>query len=207
MILDITSSDKNKYFRKNSKHGVIYKITNLINGEFYIGSSTNLYKRYYTHLNDMRNQRKTCVRLNRAVNKYGEDNFKFQIIARCPMEYVIRLEQWFISNSYPQYNIAKIAGSNLGIKRSQEVKLERSIIQKKNWDDVEYRKHHLEKLSENWKHGSNHKGAKIDESKVIKIKILLKECVSSVNISNELKVSLYIVKDIKRGKTWKHVNI
>ena len=207
MILDITVSDKDKYFRKNSKDGVIYKITNLINGELYIGSSTNLYKRYYTHLNHMRSQKKTCIKLNRAVNKYGEDNFKFQIIARCPIEYVIRLEQWFISNLYPQYNIAKIAGSNLGIKRSKEVKLERSNIQKKNWDNVEYRKHHLQKLSENWKQGSNHRGAKINESKVIEIKTLLNQSVASVNIANQLNVSLYTVKDIKRGKTWKNVNI
>lgn len=205
MILDITTYDKKKYFSKNFKGGVVYKITNIINGHFYIGSSANLNKRYYTHLNDMRKEKKTCIKLNRAVKKYNEDNFKFEIIAKCPAEYAIKLEQWFLSNLKPEYNIAKIAGSNLGIKRSEEVKKERSSIQKKHWENNDYRNHHILKLSLNWKQGSSHSMAKIDEHKAYEIKKLLSQSKSYDYICSNLNVSLYTVKDIKRNKTWKHV--
>ena len=74
MVLDISKSDKIKYFKKTVKKGIVYKITNLLNNDFYIGSTINLYKRYYTHLQDMKTQRRTCIKLNRSVNKYGIDN-------------------------------------------------------------------------------------------------------------------------------------
>jgi group I intron endonuclease len=156
MILDISIEDKKKYFTEKFKGGVIYKIINILNGEFYIGSSSNLQKRYYTHLYDIRKQNKTCIRLIRAVNKYKEENFKFQIIAKCPIQYVLKLEQWFLDNLKPEYNIAKIAGSNLGIKRTEEVKLNKSNSQKEKWQDEDYKIKHLLNLSNNWKSGIDH---------------------------------------------------
>ena len=207
MILSINHIDKQKYLRKKSKDGVIYKITNLINKKFYIGSSTNLYKRYYTHVNHMKTNKKSCVKLNRAAQKYGFDNFKFEIIARCPFEYVLKLEQWFITNLNPEYNIAKFAGSNLGIKRTEEVKFKKSTSQKKNWKDETYRHEHLENLSRNWKTGSNHNMAKLTEDQVIEIKKQLVNNFLPKQVSENLKVSYYSVKDIHRGKTWKHVVI
>jgi group I intron endonuclease len=206
MLLNISNKDKQEYFSKKKKGGIVYKITNILDNNFYIGSSTNLNKRYYTHLNDMRTEKKTCIKLNRAVKKYNESNFKFEILAKCPIEYVIKLEQWFISNLNPHYNIAKIAGSNLGIKRSKKVKKERSKIQKLNWTKEDYRTRHIEKLSLNWKKGSLHKLAKVNEEVAKNIKMLLnsKTC---LEVSNELNISVYIIKDIKRNKTWRHVII
>lgn len=186
---------------------MIYKITNLIDGKFYIGSSTNLYKRYYTHVNHINTNRKSCVKLIRAVQKYGSDNFKFEIVAKCPVEYVLKLEQWFITNLNPEYNVAKVAGSNVGIKRSDEVKLQRSMIQKENWSDDRYRQHHLDKLSLNWKTGSDHRCAKIDEDVARQIKMLLSQSKTCIEVANQLHVGLYTVKDIKRNKTWKHVTL
>jgi group I intron endonuclease len=205
MLLAISNEDKQKYFCKKERGGVVYKITNTINNDFYIGSSVNLNKRYYTHLNHMRNEKKTCIKLNRAVKKYNEDNFKFEIIAKCPEEYVLKLEQWFISNLNPNYNIAKIAGSNLGIKRTKKVKIERAKIQKLNWSNKEYREHHIQKLALNWKKGSLHKFAKVNEEIVKEIKLLLLESKTCLEISTQLNVSIHIVKDIKINKTWKHV--
>ena len=171
MILDISKSDKIKYFKKTIKKGIVYKITNLLNNDFYIGSTINLYKRYYTHLQDMKTKKRTCVKLNRSVNKYGIDNFKFEIIAKCPIEYVIKLEQWFIDNLKPQYNIAKIAGSNFGIKRTEEFKASMSKLQKEKWKDEEYKVNSLEKLSNNWKKGEDHPYYGKKHSEEIKQKI------------------------------------
>jgi group I intron endonuclease len=207
MILNISPTDKKIYLCKNCKHGIVYKITNTLNGDFYIGSSTNLYKRYYTHMNHMRKGIKSCVILNRAAEKYGEKNFTFEIVAKCPIEYVIKLEQWFITNLKPQYNIAKIAGSNLGIKRTKETKLKKSISQKENWKDETYRTKHLENLSKNWKTGSNHKMAKLTEDQVIEIKKQLLTGLLPKQVADKLKLSYHSIKDIHRGKTWKHIMI
>jgi len=207
MILKLDNVEKRIYFCKNCKYGIIYKITNTLNGDFYIGSSTNLYKRYYTHMNHMRKGIQSCIKLIRAAQKYGENNFSFEILAKCPNEYVLKLEQWFISNLNPHYNVAKIAGSNFGIKRTEETKLKKSVSQKENWKDEAYRTKHLENLSKNWKAGSNHKMAKLTEEQVIEIKKQLTNGLLPKQVADSLKVSYHSVKDIHRGKTWKNVTI
>lgn len=206
MILNINDIDKSIYLKKKSKKfGIIYKIENKLNSDYYIGSSNNIYKRYYTHIRDIRKNNNTCVKLVRAAQKYGEDNFEFSILAKCPIEYTIKLEQWFLDNLSPKYNIAKIAGSNHGIKRSEKFKKIKSKSQKNNWLNFDYRNHHLDKLSLNWKSGSNHRMAKINEEKASKIKKLLSDGKNCVEVSRLLDVGYHIVKDIKRNKTWKNV--
>lgn len=207
MILAISSESKQKYFSEKQKGGVIYKITNGIDGKFYIGSTNNLIKRYYTHINHIRTNKNTCIKLIRAVNKYGEDNFKFEIVCECSTEEILKTEQDYIDNLNPHYNVAKIAGSNLGIKRTEEVKLKKSASQKENWKDETYRTKHLENLSNNWKVGSNHKMAKLTEEQVIEIKKQLANDLLPKQVADSLKVSYHSVKDIHRGKSWKHITI
>ena len=207
MILSINNRDKQKYFSNKNKGGIVYRITNTIDGKFYIGSTNNLIKRYYTHIYDIRSEKNTCVKLIRAVKKYGEDNFKFEIILSCPSEYVLKAEQWFIDNLKPDYNIAKVAGSNIGIKRTEEVKHKKSVSQKENWEDESYRAKHLENLSKNWKSGVSHKMAKLTEEEVINIKKQLLNGTLPKKVADNLKVSYHSVKDIHRGKTWKHITI
>lgn len=207
MILSINDRDKQKYFSNKNKGGIVYRITNIVNGKFYIGSTNNLIKRYYTHIYDIRSEKNTCVKLIRAVKKYGEDNFKFEIILSCPSEYVLKAEQWFIDNLKPDYNIAKIAGSNIGIKRTEEVKYRKSESQKQKWKDELYRTKHLENLSKNWKSGVSHKMAKLTEDEVVNIKKQLLNGILPKKVAENLKASYHSVKDIHRGKTWKHITI
>jgi group I intron endonuclease len=55
---------------------VIYKITNLVNGKVYIGQTTKSIKeRWKWHV-----AHKGCKFLNRAIRKYGKDNFKIEEI-------------------------------------------------------------------------------------------------------------------------------
>ncbi len=98
----------------------IYKITNLTNKKFYIGSAVNFHHRKRVHLHDLRKNKHHSIYLQRAFNKYGEKNFVFELIAKTPKEYLLKLEQWFINNLKPKYNIAKIAGSTMGIKLSEK---------------------------------------------------------------------------------------
>jgi len=207
MEMLINNENKQKYFSEKQKGGVVYKITNKLDGKFYIGSTSNLIKRYYTHINHIRTGKNSCVKLIRAVNKYGEENFTFEIVCECPIEEVLKIEQRYIDSLKPHYNVAKIAGSNLGIKRTEEVKLKKSASQKENWKDESYRVKHLENLSKNWKSGSNHKMAKLTEEQVIEIKKQLSTGLLPKQVADNLKLSYYSIKDIHRGKTWKHIKI
>lgn len=113
--------------RPNEKSGV-YKITNLINGKFYIGSSHTLYIRIKTHLRELKHNRHCNKHLQNAWKKYGKDNFKFEIISICPKEYRDKLEQWFIDNLKPEYNIQLITNLHKEWTKTLEQRLKTTKI-------------------------------------------------------------------------------
>lgn len=55
----------------------IYKVTNLINGKIYIGQSVNPEQRFKSHLYK---REKSISLINRAVDKYGKENFTMEIL-------------------------------------------------------------------------------------------------------------------------------
>ena len=57
--------------------GYIYFITNKINKKQYIGETTNFEKRKSRHLSDLRANKHHSEKLQRAYNKYGEENFEW----------------------------------------------------------------------------------------------------------------------------------
>ena len=66
----------------------IYKITNLINNNAYIGLSINIEKRWLAHKErsqDVFNKEYDKI-LYKAFRKYGIDNFKFEILEECKPE-------------------------------------------------------------------------------------------------------------------------
>lgn len=63
----------------------IYKITNTINNQSYIGQSINIEKRWNVHKKQYKNKKSHSYDypLYRAFRKYGINNFKFEIIEVC----------------------------------------------------------------------------------------------------------------------------
>lgn len=75
----------------------IYKITNIKNGKFYIGSSINLELRHRQHILGLRANRHSCIRLQNSFNKYGEESFKYEVIEELDSEDQIRdREQYYL---------------------------------------------------------------------------------------------------------------
>ena len=58
----------------------IYKIRNVVNGKFYIGSTANTKTRFYNHRRHLRKGTHHCAHLQAAWNKYGEECFKFEVV-------------------------------------------------------------------------------------------------------------------------------
>jgi len=100
----------------------IYRIINLINGNFYIGSAKNLKIRKKLHFNRLRKGNHDNRHLQYAYNSYGENNFRFEILIYCDMCNLLLYEQQCIDKFNPEYNIRKIATSNLGLKHTAEAK-------------------------------------------------------------------------------------
>jgi group I intron endonuclease len=65
---------------------VIYKIVNLVNDKFYVGSTTNKKVRFREHRKQLRGNRHHCKHLQAAWNKYGEKKFDFRVVEEVPVE-------------------------------------------------------------------------------------------------------------------------
>lgn len=114
----------------------IYKITNIINNKIYIGSSINLYNRKSQHLKLLKYGKHENSYLQNSFNKYGEENFKWEIIEYVEIiddreklkEILLNREQFYLDEykSYDNkigYNLLAVAGSRLGSKHSEKTLL------------------------------------------------------------------------------------
>ena len=141
----------------------IYRIICKVNNKQYIGSACNIQIRKQNHFSYLKRNKHHSILLQRAYNKYGKDNFYFEILAYCPKEYLIKLEQWFLDNMKPEYNIQKIAGSNLGYKHTEATKKKLSLKRmgiKPSKDSIEKQRQKMLKFK--------HKLESIEKMKIIK---------------------------------------
>lgn len=63
---------------------VVYKITNMENGKYYIGSAKSFALRKWQHRNDLRKGVHKNPHLQASWNKYGPDAFVFEILEEVP---------------------------------------------------------------------------------------------------------------------------
>ena len=100
----------------------IYKIENKINKDIYVGSSVNLSNRKSRHFKDLEKQIHHSIILQRAVNKYGIENFDFIIIEKCNKDDLLNREQYYLDTLQPLYNILSNAGNSIGHIVSEKTK-------------------------------------------------------------------------------------
>lgn len=140
------------------KHYLVYKTTNLVNGKIYIGQHQTY------DLND--GYLGSGILIQRAIEKYGEENFKREILFECSsVEEMNAKEAELVNEEFLKrddvYNL-KLGGdggfdfiTRNGLNNSANNNILASIASQKLWDDpefrkrlTEYRSHHMKKL---WK--------------------------------------------------------
>ena len=114
----------------------IYEITNTINGHRYVGSAVDIKGRWQNHKITLPRGTHRNGHLQNAWNKYGEDVFEFEVIEYWEPEFLISMEQWWMNMLQPEYNIAPVAGSCLGIKRTAEANANNAAAQMGNTNAI-----------------------------------------------------------------------
>lgn len=99
----------------------IYSITSPT-GAQYIGSAVYFAGRWAGHRRDLRKNQHGNFRLQKAWNKWGEAQMRFQKILICAPEMLLIYEQIALDTLRPGYNICRIAGNSFGLKRSDETR-------------------------------------------------------------------------------------
>lgn len=160
----------------------IYKITNKVNNNSYIGLSKNIEKRWSDHKGHMNGSRQDCIDkvLYKAMRKYGVDNFEMEILEECEENKLIEREIYWI-NYYDTFKNRRHYNSTPG----GDLAGPNSI-----------------------KQGEDHGMAKLTEKEVVFCRKCYKEGKRSRDIytkyfADKVKYSGFL--RMWHGKTWKHI--
>lgn len=110
----------------------IYSITNIINGKLYIGKSKNIKSRWLDHERNLRKNKHHNDYLQNAWNKYGEVNFKFDVVEitdeECKLDEleIYYIKQFNSTNDNYGYNIRE-GGDGGSMGEYSKAKLRKSM--------------------------------------------------------------------------------
>ena len=141
----------------------VYKITNKITGECYIGSSKNVYRRWIEHRSTYTWKKCPNNRLYQNMQKYGLDQFRFEIIVPAAPTHLKICEQEFINIYKPTYNNNRANGTDKAKKTEydkryrEEHRAERAALRK------QYNKEHRTEINEYMKQYNKEHRTEINE--------------------------------------------
>lgn len=201
--------DQEKY--KNSVG--IYIIKNIINNKVYVGQTLqNFQRRYWHHYWKLNDNSHDNHHLQAAWNKYGENNFVFEVIEIIDDDRLIEEREvyWinYFLNNNQSYNMALGGGGKRGVPMSDKAK---KIVGAKN------RIHNLGKIAsdETKQKMSNARTGKrvyrhndqLNDSQVVLIKTKLINGERPVDISKELKIPYKVINNIYSGNSYRTVYV
>jgi len=131
----------------------IYKIKNNLNEKFYIGFTTqkNPIIRFRQHISTARYNTKNNQPVIRAIRKYGEENFSFQILLEGESNFLLKIEEpRLIKELNPEYNATLGGDGILGYKHTDRTKeiCRLSTLGKK--ENEEHKKWRSKKIKDGW---------------------------------------------------------
>ena len=112
-------TSKELVIKDNKDKSGVYRWTHIYSGKSYIGSSSNLSKRFsnYYSINYIADPKRNML-IHKALLKYGYSAFTLEILEYCNIKILIEREQYYLNLLKPEYNILTIAGSSVGFKHS-----------------------------------------------------------------------------------------
>lgn len=104
--------------------------TNTLNGKRYIGvSKRGLAARRRTHYYDVRIGNYRCPLFHRAIHKYGNDAFKWEILSEfSSFQEMMDEEIKLIAELSPEYNITKGGGGTLGVSNPLKEEHKKKVV-------------------------------------------------------------------------------
>jgi len=108
------------------KISAVYKIVNTVTGDSYVGSSKDAMRRWKQHKRSSLWKYLPNSSLYRDMQKYGIENFRFQILAPVEPEYLTQVEQEFIDLLHPTYNNKNAKGKDVERRKETVRKWEHS---------------------------------------------------------------------------------
>lgn len=203
----------------------IYKLYFDNDSRFYIGSTNDLQERLQAHNRAILKQKHFNRYFQRLCLKLGIENLRFEILIKCPQDYLLKAEQWFVDKLKPELNLAKIVGRppanrKRGYKMSEEAKLNISKAktgQKVDRSNYTHSQETLDKMSKvltgrivSAETKQKMKEAKTNGGKYSKLTIeQVKEIKSLVGTKTDKEIaklfscSRATVNQIKNNKIWK----
>jgi group I intron endonuclease len=118
MIKLIRKKMSKKVNINEEKISAVYKIVNTVTGDFYVGSSKNVKKRWMEHKRSSTWKAEPNKRLYQDMQEIGVDKFRFQILVPTEPENLKQVEQEFIDLLHPTYNNFNAKG--LDVERHKE---------------------------------------------------------------------------------------
>ena len=103
----------------------IYKITNTVTGDFYIGSSKNVRRRWADHKSQSRWNECPNSPMYQDMQKYGIDKFVFEVLAEVEIEKLKETEQQFIETLKPTYNNRNAKGIDFERQKETQKKYQK----------------------------------------------------------------------------------
>lgn len=204
----------------------IYKIRNTINNKVYIGSATDIKKRWRDHKWYLKENKHHNPHLQASYNKYGKENFEFVIELECEFNNLLLEESNLIKlykskNKVHGYNINDPREIQFGVKCSDNTK---QILSERMMGDKnpmygkrgqEHPKHGYvlsdekkRKLSEFAKNrkGGNSNASKLTDEIVLEIRYIYKtKLYNQTELSKIYNVTQITISDIVRKKRWTHI--
>ena len=124
--------------RTRMKISGIYKITNTITCDFYIGSSKDVKKRWAEHKCQITWNRHPNSPMYLDMRKYGVDKFVFEVLEVVEEDFLKETEQQFIETLKPTYNNRNANGWDT--ERYKETNKEYEKTEKRKKYKKEYEK-------------------------------------------------------------------
>lgn len=185
----------------------VYKISCSINSKIYIGSSINIYKRWFNHRYELNNNKHHTKHLQNAWNKYGKDYFTFEIVEKIEdISILIGREQYWMDH-YKSYD--PVYGFNSNSKAEGNHTRKWTEKQREKYSKSRKGKPASEALQKalnnSRKIGSKSNLSLIDENKVIQIVNDINSGLTPKEVCKLHNIGISIVRSICQKRNWKHI--